>query len=77
MDVVFDNYAYSFTDCRLKLTKDGVVRTLYGLPLSSPVLQKIALGFCADKGAHWGGNKYARENSSEFAKEFMKIHLMD
>ena len=77
MEVVLDDYAYSFTDCRLKLTKDGVVRMLNGFPLSSPTMQKIGLGFCADKGAHWGGNKYARENSSVFAKEFMKLHLMD
>ena len=77
MEVILDDNAYSFTDCRLKLTKDGVVRMLNGFPLSSPTLQKIGLGFCAEKGAHWGGNKYARESSSEFAKEFMKIHLLD
>jgi len=77
MEVVLDENAYSFTDCRLKLTENGVVRMLNGFPLSSPTLQKIGLSFCADKGAHWGGNKYARENSSEFAKEFMKKHLLD
>ena len=77
MEVVFDDYAYSFTDCRLKMTESGIVQTLYGLPLSSPLLQKIGLFFCADKGAHWGGNNHARENSSEFAKEFMKKHLLD
>jgi len=77
MEVVLDNNAYSFTDCRLKMTDDGVVRMLNGFPLSSPALQKIGLGFCAEKGAHWGGNKYARENSTLFAKEFMKMHLMN
>ena len=77
MDVVLDDDAYSFTDCRLTMDADGVIKTLYGLPLSSPALQKIGLFFCADKGAHWGGNKYARENSMEFAKEFMKLNLMD
>ena len=77
MEVVIADDAYSFTDCRLKLTKDGVVRMLNGFPLSSPTMQKIGLGFCAEKGAHWGGNLHARQNSSEFAKEFMKIHLMD
>ena len=41
------------------------------------IMQKIGLFFCADKGTHWGGNKYAREHSMKFAKEFMKIHLMD
>ena len=61
MDVVLDNDAYSFTDCRMKLSNDGVVSLLNGFPLSSPTLQKIGLVFCADKGAHWGGNKNARE----------------
>ena len=77
MDVILDEKAYSFTDCRLKLTENGVVRMLNGFPLSSPTMQKIGLSFCADKGAHWGGNKVARENSAKFSKEFMKIHLMD
>jgi hypothetical protein len=77
MDVVLDNDAYSFTDCRMKLSNDGVVSLLNGFPLSSPTLQKIGLVFCADKGAHWGGNKTARENSTQFAKEFMKFHLME
>ena len=77
MEVVLDENAYSFTDCRLKLTENGVVRMLNGFPLSSPTMQKIGLSFCADKGAHWGGNKDARENAAKFSKEFMKKHLMD
>ena len=77
MELVLAEDAYSFTDCRLKINEEGVVKTLYGLPLSSPALQKIGLFFCAEKGAHWGGNKHAREHSSEFAKEFMKSHLLD
>ena len=77
MKVVLDDYAYSFTDCRLSMDKNGVVKTLYGLPLVSPAMQKIGLFFCADKGAHWGGNKYARENSMKFAKTFMKKILLN
>jgi len=77
MDVILDKKAYSFTDCRMKLDSNGVVRLLNGFPLSSPTLQKIGLSFCAEKGAHWGGDKAARENSAQFAKEFMKKHLMD
>ena len=77
MEVVLDENAYSFTDCRLKLTENGVVRMLNGFPLSSPTMQKIGLSFCADKGAHWGGNEDAREKSSSFAMEFMKKHLMN
>ena len=77
MDVILDEKAYSFTDCRMKLTNNGVVRLLNGFPLSSPTLQKIGLSFCAEKGAHWGGNKDARERSSSFAMDFMKMHLMN
>ena len=75
MEVVLDENAYSFTDCRMRLDKNGVVRLLNGFPLSSPTLQKIGLIFCAEKGAHWGGNKNARELSQEFALTFMKKHL--
>ena len=76
--VEYLSYAYSFTDCRLKISNDGIVSIRSnGFPLSSPALQKIGLFFCADKGTHWGGNKYAREHSLEFSKDFMKINLMD
>ena len=77
MDVILDEKAYSFTDCRMKLDSNGVARLLNGFPLSSPTLQKIGLSFCAEKGAQWGGNKDARERSSSFAMEFMKKHLMN
>ena len=77
MDVILDKKAYSFTDCRMKLTNNGVVRLLNGFPLSSPTLQKIGLSFCAEKGAHWGGNENAREKSKSFALKFMKKHLLD
>ena len=77
MDVILDNDAYSFTDCRMKLSNIGVVSLQNGFPLSSPTLQKIGLFYCANKGAHWGGNKLARENSSVFAKEFMIKYLLE
>ena len=75
MDVILDKKAYSFTECRMKLAKDGVVQLLNGFPLSTPILQKIGLSFCAEKGAHWGGDKHAKELSKEFALSFMKKHL--
>ena len=68
--------AYSFTDCRLKLTDDGVVRTLsLGFPLYNSILQKSVLAFCAERGATYGGNSEAREHSSQFALDFMNKHL--
>ena len=75
-EVVLNNDAYSFTDCRLKLTDDGMVRTLdWGFPLSNSILQKSVLAFCADRGATYGGNKEARVHSNKFALDFMKKHL--
>ena len=53
----------------------GLARELDKTEKNSPTMQKIGLFFCADKGAHWGGNKYARENSREFAGSFMNNHL--
>ena len=68
--------AYSFTDCRLKLTDKGVVKTLnIGFPLSNAILQKSVLAFCAERGATYGGNPEAREHSSKFALDFMNKHL--
>ena len=77
-EIVLLENAYSFTDCRLTLTEEGVVRAnSIGLPLSTPMLQKIGLAFCADKGATYGGNDYARGHSREFAKEFMGKYLLN
>ncbi len=68
--------SYSFTDCRLKLTDDGIVRSLNaGIPLSNSIMQKAVLAFCAERGTTYGGNKEAREHSSQFALEFMDNHL--
>ena len=75
MDVQISSNAYSFTDCRMKIDNNGVVRLLNGFPLSTPSLQKIGLFFCAEKGAHWGGDKVAREKSKLFALEFMQKNL--
>ena len=36
MEVILDEQAYSFTDCRMKLTNDGIARLMNGFPLSSP-----------------------------------------
>jgi len=76
-DVVFNPNAYSFTNCRMKLTSKGIVALNNGFKLSSPVLQKIGLAFCAEKGAHWGGNEFARLSSSDFAISFMEQNLRD
>ena len=74
--VVMVENAYSVDNCRLVVDKDGITRTKdYRFPMSSPLLQKIGLYFCADRGSELGGNKSAREKSSIFALEFMNTFL--
>ena len=76
-EVILQPNAYNFTECRLTLSEDGVVRTnTLGFPLSTPILQKIGLAFCAERGARYGGNDAARVHAEEFAKTFMKTHLL-
>ena len=75
-EIIYVEDAYNFTECRLKLTDDGVVRTKdFSIPLSNSVLQKAVLAFCAERGAHYGGNDEARERSFNFSLEFMDKHL--
>ena len=75
-DIKFNPNAYSFTNCRMELKNSGIVTTTNGFPLMSPIMQKIGLYFCAERGIHSGGNNNARVKSMEFAKIFMKNNLM-
>ena len=69
---------YSFYDCRLKMNDYGtVVMNVLNIPMTTPLLQKIGLAFCADRGPIIGGNINARKQSFEFAKTFMNKHLID
>ena len=75
-ELINDEEAYSFVDIRLKLTDDGVARTLdLGFPLSNSILQKLVLAFYTKRGVTYGGEPEARKYSSEFALEFMNKHL--
>ena len=74
---IVDEHAYSFTDCRLKMRKDGaVVMNFLNIPMTSPLLQKIGLAFCAERGPTFGGNPVSREKAFEFSKQFMTEHLL-
>ncbi len=76
-EVMLQPNAYSFTNCLLTLSENGKVRTnRVGFPLSTPILQKVGLAFCAEKGAHYGGNDISRTQAKEFAKSFMETHLL-
>ena len=77
-EVLYVDDAYSFSDCRLKLTDDGITRTIgMGFPISNSILQKLVLAFCAERGAHYGGNEQARKESFDFSLKFMQKHLKD
>ena len=68
---------YSFKDCMFTLTSDGHVLMNYlNMPMSNAFLQKLGFLFCASKGVTIGGNLEARNQSFEFAKEFMINTLM-
>ena len=59
------------------LTSDGHVLMNYlNMPMSNAFLQKLGFLFCASKGVTIGGNLEARNQSFEFAKEFMINTLM-
>ena len=75
-DVTFIDNAYSFKDCSLSLKDNGtVVLENIRFPLLSPIMQKIGLFFCAERGSTIGGNELARRASEIFALHFMNLHL--
>ena len=77
-DLEVIDHAYSFKDCRLTLKDNGEVATNnIHFPLFSPIMQKIGLLFCAERGSTIGGNDSAREASKNFALEFMNKYLKD
>lgn len=74
---VISEHAYSFADCRLKMRADGAaLMNFLNIPMTSPILQKIGLAFCAERGPIYGGNPQSREMALKFAGDFMKRHLL-
>lgn len=75
---VIDENGYSFNDCRLTMRDDGaVLMNFMNIPMTKPLLQKIGLAFCAERGPTYGGNPDSRTASFEYAKEFMANHLLN
>ena len=71
-------HGYSFTDCMFDISDDGAVLMNYlNIPMTSPILQKIGLAFCVDRGPIAGGNPSARQDALKFSKSFMTKHLLD
>ena len=77
LPLIYVDNGYSLTDCRFKLREDGaVLMNFLGIPMTSPILQKIGLSFCASRGTTIQGNPIARESAHQFSKSFMQKHLM-
>jgi len=73
----FIEEAYSFSECRLKMRDDGaVLMNFLNIPMNTPLLQRIGLSFCADRGTTIGKNISAREKAFLFSEQFMKKHLL-
>ena len=68
---------YSLTDCMFKLRSDGtLLLNFFNLPMTSPYLQKIALGICANRGTTICGNEAAKREAHYISKAFMKKYLL-
>ncbi len=75
--VIVNEKAYNFTECKFRLTKDGnVLMNYFNIPMSNPFLQKLGLMFCVKRGINFGGNPVSREKSFVFANEFMTKTLL-
>ncbi len=74
---VIDEHGYSFSDCRFMMREDGaVLMNFMDIPMTAPILQKVSFAFCAERGPTYGGNPTSRKEAFEFAKGFMKEHLL-
>jgi len=67
---------YKTGECHFNMRSDGaLLMNFLNIPMITPLRQKLALAFCADRGPTIGGNSLAREASFKFARQFMKQHL--
>ena len=75
--VTIKENAYSFTDCRFTIRDDGaVLMNFLDIPMTTPLLQKIGLSCCAERGPKFGGNPVSRQEAISFSREFMAKHLL-
>lgn len=67
---------YATGDCHFRMRSDGaLLMNIFNIPMITPFRQKVALGWCADRGTTIGGNPSARKKSFSFARNFMEKHL--
>ena len=76
--IKIEENGYSTTDCHFQMRSDGaLLMNIFGIPMITPIRQKLALAWCAERGTTIGGNDKARKASFRFAREFMLDHLFD
>ncbi len=74
--LTIEEQGYSTINCHFRMRSDGaILMNLFDIPMITPFRQKLALGWCAERGPTIGGNSKAREASFKFAQNFMNQHL--
>ena len=73
---VKEENGYATGKCHFRMRSDGaLLMNFLDIPMITPFRQKVALGWCADRGTTIGGNPEARVKSFDFARNFMTTHL--
>ena len=73
---VKEKNGYATGNCHFRMRSDGaLLMNFLDIPMITPFRQKVALGWCADRGTTIGGNPEARIKSFDFARNFMSRHL--
>ena len=69
---------YATGNCHFRMRPDGaLLMNFLNIPMITPLRQKLALAWCADRGTTIGGDPSSREASFTFAKRFMINNLFD
>ena len=78
-ELTFNEGAYSVDDCELIVTDNGSIYTKNeGFPMTTPILQRIGLFLCAERGTHWGySDPKMGAKSIDDASSFMINHLIN
>ncbi|MFL3005345.1 MAG: dienelactone hydrolase family protein [Candidatus Neomarinimicrobiota bacterium] len=73
---VKEEKGYATGNCHFRMRSDGaLLMNFLDIPMITPLRQKVALGWCANRGTTIGGNPEARIKSFDFARNFMIRHL--
>ena len=74
--LMVEKRGYATGDCHFRMRSDGaLLMNFFDIPMITPLRQKLALAWCADRGTTIGGEPNARQASFLFAKRFMRTNL--